>query len=293
MSHFESAHNWRTGTVDPQQNLGWLGRYLDIVGRGNPLEGIAVQWGGDGALQGRKAATSTVHDPGDYGIWSPGVWNGDRMAAAWARMGTKAKSPAYKRSIEVVRQTYATAQALKPLAAQKEEDLPKPPVAYADNDAGKELRTLGRLLGAGLGTRVATLQDSGEYDTHDSQPDRQKQNLAELGQNLQAWQADLESRGLADRVVTLVWSEFGRRAEDNDSAGTDHGAGGLLFVVGTRATGGVLSQGWGLGSLDDDGNLRVTTDFRDVYAGLLEGHMQVAARDVLAGYGGAPLALVA
>ena len=97
MSHFESAHNWRTGSTDPQQNLGWLGRYLDVVGTGNPLEGIAVQWGGDGALQGRKAATATVHDPGDYGIWSPGVWNGDRMAAAWARMGAPAKSPAATR----------------------------------------------------------------------------------------------------------------------------------------------------------------------------------------------------
>jgi len=293
MSHFESEHFFRTGTVSSDARHGWLGRYLDRVGTGNPLEGIAVQWGGDGALLGERAATSTVHDPGSYGFWSPGVWDGDHLTDAWGRLGSAgAKSPGYKRAVRTTRQTYQVKKALEPLAKEKVENLPKPPIAYPeDYQLGEELRTLGRLLGAGLGTRVATLVDSQGYDTHDDQATLHAGNLERLSGALVAWQADLEQRGLAGRVVTMVWSEFGRRAEDNDSGGIDHGAGGLLLVMGQKVRGEVLSDGWGLSSLDEHGNLRVTTDFRDVYAGILEGHLGAGARDVLPGYKGSPASL--
>ena len=75
---------------------------------------------------------------------------------------------------------------------------------------------------------------------------------------------------MGDRVLTFVWSEFGRRAEQNDSDGTDHGAGGFGFVMGTRAKNGVLTDYPDLGRLDDHGNLAVTVDFRRIYCSLLE-----------------------
>lgn len=294
MSHFESEQYFRTGSTDNRVRHGWLGRYLDIVGTGNPLEGIAVQWGGDGALLGRRAATCAVHDPGDYTFWSPGVWDSERMMNSWSRLGGTPKSAAYRSARKAVDSTYGTYTALRPLAAQQEDSLPAPPVAYpADYGLGQELRTLGRLLGAGLGTRVATLHDSQGYDTHDDQPDQHGQNLANLSAALVAWQADLASRGLERRVVTMVWSEFGRRAEDNDGDGTDHGAGGLLMVINPDVRPGIRGDGWHLDHLDDYGNLAVTTDFRDVYAGVLEGHLNIGARDVLPGYAGAPLTLMA
>jgi uncharacterized protein (DUF1501 family) len=87
---------------------------------------------------------------------------------------------------------------------------------------------------------------------------------------LLAFQRDLEARGLANRVLTLVWSEFGRRAEENGS-GTDHGAAGSAFLIGTRARGKLVGEFPGLANgLDDDGNLRPTSDFRGVYSALLE-----------------------
>ena len=194
MSHFESEHYFRTGTLDTNARHGWLGRYLDRVGSGNPLEGIAVQWGGDGALTGQRAATCTVHDPGAYGFWSPGVWNGDRLVDAWGALGAeRAKSSGYRRAVEATRQTRQVKRALEPLARQKPESIPAPPIAYpADYQLGEELRTLGRLLGAGLGTRVATLVDSQGYDTHDDQLELHAQNLTNLSGALAAWQADLE-----------------------------------------------------------------------------------------------------
>ena len=97
---------------------------------------------------------------------------------------------------------------------------------------------------------------------------------AERGRaGLAAFQADLEQRNLGDRVATLLWSEFGRRAEQNDSNGTDHGAAGVAFLMGKRVRHKMvgefpgLSQGRGL---DADGNLKETVDFRAVYSSLAE-----------------------
>src|SRR4029077_5869693 len=95
--------------------------------------------------------------------------------------------------------------------------------------------------------------------------------LDTTAQSLLAFQRDLEARGVADRVLTLVWSEFGRRAEENGSGGTDHGAAGVAFLIGSRAAGKMVGEFPGLKSgLDVDGNLRPTADFRGVYSSLLE-----------------------
>ena len=98
---------------------------------------------------------------------------------------------------------------------------------------------------------------------------------------LAAFQADLEARGSADRVLTFVWSEFGRRPEANDSQGTDHGAGGIAWVQGTRARGGILTDFPDLGRLDREDNLAVTIDFRRVYCSLLEGWLGTDASEVI------------
>jgi uncharacterized protein (DUF1501 family) len=87
---------------------------------------------------------------------------------------------------------------------------------------------------------------------------------------LLAFQRDLEARGLANRVLTLVWSEFGRRAEENGSDGTDHGAAGVGFLMGSRVRGTMIGEFPGLNRLDDDGNLRATVDFRSIYCSVLE-----------------------
>ncbi len=132
----------------------------------------------------------------------------------------------------------------------------------------------------------------GGFDTPDDQPDEHADLLQDLGDGLLAWQADLAARGLAHRVLTLVWSEFGRRPQDNDSRGTDHGAGGLVMVVGDRANGGIRSEFPGLARLDEDRNLVVTTEFRTVYATLLESWLGVEAARVLPKIDGARLPLV-
>src|SRR5204862_3530916 len=108
------------------------------------------------------------------------------------------------------------------------------PVAYpdSDDDFPVRLKGLAGLLAAGLPIRCVALSAAGEYDTHDDQADDLSKGLKLTADSLLAFQRDLEARGLADRVVIHVWSEFGRRARENGSGGTDHSAAGVGFGIG-------------------------------------------------------------
>jgi uncharacterized protein (DUF1501 family) len=136
------------------------------------------------------------------------------------------------------------------------------------------------MLELGLPLKVVALDANGGYDTHDNQNGSLPGDLAEFSQSLAAFQADLEARGLADRVLINVWSEFGRRPRENGN-GTDHGAAGLSMVIGSRAKGTMVGQFPGLAQLDEDDNLRNTTDFRAVYCSLLEQWLGVDADGII------------
>jgi uncharacterized protein (DUF1501 family) len=135
----------------------------------------------------------------------------------------------------------------------------------------QRLAGLAAMLAAGLPLRCVALRAYGMYDTHADQPDALEQGIKLTSDALLAFQRDLEARGLADRVLTLVWSEFGRRAEENGSDGTDHGAAGVGLVMGTRVRGQMIGEVPPLRSaLDREGNLKATVDFRSLYSSLLE-----------------------
>ncbi len=137
------------------------------------------------------------------------------------------------------------------------------------------------MLDRGFPIRIAALTGPGSYDTHADQPGALEQGLNEVSQALAAFQKDLERRGLGGRVLTLVWTEFGRRAEQNADNGTDHGAAGTAFLLGTRARGKMVGEFPGMQRLDKDGNLRHTSDFRALYASLLEQWFDVDAARIL------------
>jgi uncharacterized protein (DUF1501 family) len=144
-----------------------------------------------------------------------------------------------------------------------------PAAAYPQSSEAfpKRLAGFAAMLAAGLPIRAASISAPGAYDTHANQASTLPKNLKLTFDSLLAFQRDLEARGLADRVLTLVWSEFGRRAAENGS-GTDHGAAGCGFLIGTRAAGRMVGEFPGLSSLDKDGNLRATADYRGVYGAL-------------------------
>ncbi len=146
------------------------------------------------------------------------------------------------------------------------------PVAYPqgqDNGFGDSLSALAAMLASGLPIRCAAISAPGSFDTHDNQADSLDGDVKTVADTIASFQADLEARGLADRVITLVWSEFGRRPEEN-SSGTDHGAGGAAYVIGTQVAGTMIGEFPGLAQLDADDNLQATSDFRGLYCSIIE-----------------------
>jgi uncharacterized protein (DUF1501 family) len=180
------------------------------------------------------------------------------------------RDPAFRTAADVTGQADRLRRQLAPFT---KDGAISSPVQYpaGDDSFSAELQGVAAMIAAGLPLRCVALEASGEYDTHADQTSALTPALTTVGASLYAFQRDLEARGVADRVLTLVWSEFGRRAKENGSGGTDHGAAGTAFVIGTRVVGTQVGEFPGLArGLDEDGNLRATSDFRAVYAALLE-----------------------
>ena len=125
------------------------------------------------------------------------------------------------------------------------------------------------MIAAGLPLRCIALDSDGGFDTHSNQATDLPTDLKTTCDAVLAFQRDLEARGIADRVLVTMWSEFGRRPEENGS-GTDHGAAGTAFVIGSRTRGQMVGEFPGLAQLDPEDNLRSTSDFRGLYCSLLE-----------------------
>jgi uncharacterized protein (DUF1501 family) len=160
------------------------------------------------------------------------------------------------------------------------------PVTYPTDNFSHRLAGLAAFIAAGLPMRVVTISAPGSYDTHTTQAEDLTDNIKATCDGLLAFQRDLEARGLADRVLIEVWSEFGRRPEENGGLGTDHGAAGNAFVIGTKAKGQMVGEFPGLATLDEDDNVRVTSDFRAMYCSLLEQWLGHDAAQIIPGAAG-------
>jgi uncharacterized protein (DUF1501 family) len=294
LSHFHSRHFWESGLVTHSAATGWLGRMLDRTGSAdNPLQGVSLSNTLSPLLRSAGAPVAAVNSPNSAQFWIPGTWGPslEMAMSAWAEIAQRpAERPGERAATTAARLAKQVADRLAPYRHDDGKPDPlSPPVEYPkDSDLGERLSQLAGLLAQPLGIRVAAVEADGEFDTHDSQPGDLTAGLKEVSEALSAFQADLEARGLADRVLTFVWSEFGRRPEENESAGTDHGAGGVAWVQGTRARSGVLTDYPDLGRLDRQDNLAVTVDFRRVYSSLLEQWLGTEAGDVIpnaAGFG--------
>ena len=186
----------------------------------------------------------------------------------------------------VVRQTDGVRRSLGAFVTEDGSPGYTSPVPYPSGDLAARLAALGAMLAAGLPIRCVAVQGAGAYDTHSDQAAVLSSNLSKTVNALVAFQRDLEARGIADRVLIQVWSEFGRRPQENGS-GTDHGAAGCAFVIGTRAKGTMVGEFPGLTTLDPQANLRATSDFRDhvlLAAGAVDGRRRGAGHP---GRGGA------
>jgi len=270
-SHFTSRHYWEVGATDAHVRTGWLGRYLDVAGAlDNPLQGLALSYSLHPALASANVPIATVSAPDDYGFWARNVWGQveQRMLDA---LGTfpPVPDPAASKVAEVTSQAATLRSQLLPFAGGTwGTTVPYP---TSQDRFPSRLAGLAAMIAAGLPLRCVTVSAPGMYDTHADQAGGLSTALTLTASSLRSFQRDLESRGIADRVLVLVWSEFGRRAQENGSRGTDHGAAGMGLLIGSRVRGQMLGEFPGLTTgLDQGGNLKATFDYRSLYCSVLE-----------------------
>lgn len=271
-SHFRATEIWQTAEPERAPRLGWIGRSLDQEPRPAPLRALALAREQPLALHAATPATASLTDFGRFRL-PAGL---ERAAALYApapeRTGAAAQvADAGRRALEVAGRIARLAPADGPF----------------QGPLGDDLRKALALLEAGLGIEALHLGFGG-FDTHAAQARTHGELLGSLAQNLVAWQQQLTARRLDGRVVTVVYSEFGRRVEENASAGTDHGSAGPVLVLGTGLHGGLHGAQPSLDDLDG-GNLRFTTDLRRLYAALLPATLGLDPAPILGAH--APLEL--
>lgn len=292
LSHFTAMDIWQTVDVQGRGASGWLGKYVaGLTDKdGHPFESLAVGTTLPTALRALNADVPVVGtDPTQYKLLPDAGAKAQDVSAADARVQTLLKLySTYPRSAPYAALLDATAQSAtqgaKQLAdANSAYKSNLPGVKYPDNNFAKGLQVLAEVIVQKLGLRVGYVTLGG-FDTHADQDNapanpganaanqlgRHSGLLTELAEGLAAFYADLQAHGMADNVVVMTWSEFGRRVHENGSKGTDHGTAAPLFVLGNPVQGGLYGEPPDLTSLDNAGNLKYTVDFRSIYATVLD-----------------------
>ncbi len=269
-SHFRSMAVWHSARPDPEEHAGpgWLGRVFDdrlasgdrsgayFLGKGQP----------PAALRGRRSTPATLDRIEDLALPAkadrPVVEGGGAVndLTAFVRRSTL--------------DAYATADRVAEMArADTSSD------RYPATGLARRLALIARLVKSGGDARVYYTQQGG-YDTHAGQFDVHANLLSELFGALGAFQDDLAASGLADRVIALCFSEFGRRVAENGSGGTDHGTAGPVFLAGPGVRAGLVGPAPRLLDLQD-GDLKMSIDFRRVYATILESWLGLPSHEAL------------
>lgn len=280
-SHFEATQIWETASPQLREQTGWLGRYLDKTNPAsgktkNPFQAVAL---GD---QIPAALVSQHVDVPAIGALNAFNFNAGRDANAKTSAGVlydgarPGQSPYLTMLEDTARSAYHGGDVLRQKVANY-----KPAVVYPKDGFSQQLQLAAQMIGSDTGTRIIFVS-LGSFDTHVNQRVQQDRLLGYMGSGLLAFYNDLKAHGLDKKVMTMTFSEFGRRVQQNANNGTDHGTAMPLFVVGGSLKGGVYGAHPSLTDLDH-GDLKFNTDFRSVYATVLEKWLGRNPSDIIAG----------
>ena len=296
-SHFASMDVWHScqhgDLTDSEQaalaRTGWLGRSLDCLPPQQRGQVPALHLGSGAlplALVARQTAVPSIDSLDRFRLRSP---DGGLSASALREFAasslpadptTVAEAEHPNSLAQFVQQTTLTAldasDKLQESVAQEHAAAAYPAVPLA----GK-LRTIAQLIDDGLPCRIYYVSLGG-FDTHANQAAAHAQLLGQLSQSLAAFTADVKARGHSDRVLVMTFSEFGRRVKENASAGTDHGSAAPMFLAGGAVKAGLIGPHPSLEDLDA-GDLKHHTDFRQIYAAILDHWLNCPAAEVLGG----------
>ena len=281
-SHFRSTEIWETASnSDEFTATGWIGRFLDNTCAGMPADArdpVAVH-----LTNGVPQSFASAEAHPTFGLVPGGGGRRDNeesrklLEAMIAKPGADDSAPANSTFLkQTLMDTLVTERKVQRILGEY-----RPAKAYPGSGLATSLRNVAALIAARMPTRVYFVSLGG-FDTHSNQVGQHAALLTQLSEALAAFQRDLESKGLADQVTTMTFSEFGRRPSENESRGTDHGTAAPLFVLGSRVKGGLHGTPPSL-KLQKNQDLLFSTDFRSVYATALDRWLGCPTSKVLTG----------
>jgi uncharacterized protein (DUF1501 family) len=284
-SHFRSMDIWHTAQPEIYGKDGWLGRYGDAHLAALPSSAPAVYIGVDLplALRGRRLDVAAIDSIPNFQFQTDSRLSASRQLVLdryEILHRDAAQDPTQQFIQSVSLDALVTSRDLQRLAASY-----TPAVTYPSTSLGNALRAVAQILSSSLGTRIFYTQIGG-FDTHANQgaaTGAHNNLLTAFAGAVSAFYQDLEAKGLADRVLIMTFSEFGRRVSQNGSGGTDHGTLGPMFMIGRQVRGGLYGKYPSLTNLEQ-GDFKYTadaTDFRRVYATVLKRWLEVDPTPIL------------
>ena len=275
LSHFSSMGFWHTGVPNGGETLGWIGRLQDAHTPAEvPNAIVNVATSQSLAVRGKVHSPLVFDDPQQ--LRRLGSDSERRTLGAFASQpDTTNPSLAFLRS--TARNAAESGALVRDAWASY-----RTPVDYGiAGGLSSDLRKVAALIAAGLPTRVYYVSYRGNaFDTHVHQADLHSRILMYAADAVRGFVEDTARIGRANDVAVMIFTEFGRRIEENASQGTDHGTAGPMFIVGPTLKGGFYGQAPSLEDTDD-GNLRMTTDFRRVYSTMIEEWMGYPDSDTI------------
>ena len=289
-SHFQGTDIWETGDPSLPSEMGWLGRYLETVPR-DALAGWSATRELPRALSSRSVAVPAIPDPRTYALVSP---NAGLEALAERAVATRIASHVPVNRPQLAFVNGAAMGAFDTLDRVASVAAYTGTVPYANNNAlAQALRTVAGSIVRGTGTRIYWVTTGG-FDTHSNQGNLGGGGYANLmgtvNDALFAFYNDLRNQGLLNDTMVVQFSEFSRRITENGSQGTDHGAAGVMLATGGAVRGGIYGTAPSLDpnpanpTLENSGgDVRYETDFRSVYARVLENWLGANSAAILGG----------
>jgi uncharacterized protein (DUF1501 family) len=265
-SHFRSTEIWQTAHPKGYESTGWIGRYLDdaALPTNNLFNAVALSNVLPEIMMSKTTDVPAIDALRTYGLRSDKTSGNKEAFHEFVRDTTVPfRSPFLAKVAEIEDHAQRGAQELPKLVAGYQTQ-----ATYPATPLGRSLALAAQIVGSKLGTRVLYVQH-GSFDTHVTQKQTQERLLTDFASSIAAFYQDLAAHGHDKRVLTMTFSEFGRRVPENASRGTDHGEAAPVFLIGGGVKGGLYGRHPDLNRLNA-GNLAFTTDFRQVYATVLE-----------------------
>ncbi|MBY0522110.1 MAG: DUF1501 domain-containing protein [Gemmataceae bacterium] len=277
-SHFRSMDIWQAASTEKELTEGWLGKAMKSIPSAPAFHLATENESAPLAVTGAPVRVPSITSLADFQLKTAAANGADARDQRTIIEGT-AKPMSDKPSLldfvqRTAVNTYASSKRLQEIGKNYQ-----PKATYPNTPLANRLKLAAQLIDADLGARVFYVSIDG-FDTHANQLNAHANLLTQVSGAMTAFYKDMAARGHKDRILMTTFSEFGRRARENGSKGTDHGSGAPMILVGGKVKNGVVGAHPSLTDVADN-NLKFHTDFRQVYAAILDQWLGISSKEVL------------